>query len=147
MMPVLNKILILLLFAGPVFSQEERDTSRKGSPVFIEGHSSEETKADQMVDRYADSTNNIRNGSVPGFLFNPCFDAPFPRLIAFHSTDRRWDVIRKINNKRILQKLVKRDDKRMRLVCSERASRETDIYSKMSVYDMLLKRLKELEPL
>lgn len=67
---------------------------------------------------YADSINNYISGPLPNFLSVACFDRYCGLWEGFHSPACiRWEILKRVNNKAALKKILKKHDNNLDLTC------------------------------
>ncbi|SHN46125.1 hypothetical protein [Chitinophaga sp. CF418] len=86
-------------------------------------------KKEQIL-TYADSLNSYTQGALPVFLFDECFDTQASLWHDLHSpVSLRWKILKKVNNKAALKRILNTDDNRLDKKCSygDRKESEFDI--------------------
>lgn len=147
----MKKVLLIIFILKPVFSfgQVLKDSSNKLPTEFTINVDVAALK-NQRVNSYVDSINCYRGGELPRFLLDKCFELTnrdfWPGLHKPISV--RWLILKKIDDKKTLERILKRKDERLKQKCGYVIPKEypsLDIpMINISFYELMKKRYKEL---
>ena len=105
-------------------------------------------KRKEIINNFAEKINNYKQGKLPSFIFNQCFDLQTNLWEGFHSpVSLRWKVLEKVTNKKALQHILFTNDKRLKKKCRYNKVSNPEITIPMiqlSTFQLLRKRFREL---
>jgi hypothetical protein len=139
-------LFILLLSVQPLMAQTNKDTSVTVSTGL--GIDRVKERQEKIIE-FADSINNYSGGTLPNFLFDECFDLQRNFWEGLHSpVSVRWNVLKKVNNKEALKRVLAIHDKRLKKKCRYYKDSNPEIIIPMigkSSFQLIRKRYKELQ--
>jgi hypothetical protein len=146
-MKALLVICMLTCFAQSAFSQVKGDTS-KIKIQFEQADNNYVVDSDSIIKEYVDSIEQIRSKNrLPIFLYNSCFAEELPIIIYHHpNMDLRWEIIKRVKNKKAIKLILNNEDKRLKDICSKKNDGSmSGEYANLSLYELFKMRYNNLQ--
>ena len=118
-------------------------------PKFIGKEYDYRIDRDKIINLYSDSLNNLSSADdIPAFVFNECIEYDIRLRKDYHAeTSVRWEILKKVSNKKALQIVMQSQDQRLRRKCVKYKDEKklNNTFSDKSFYDLLKKRCDALK--